>query len=661
MNTKYIFLCIILLLSGNVYGQNRWQMEPDGGLLWKIQGNQPHTDHIEMSGKHISVILTYGTDNNGMLVSNKLVIFPMLRTIPNDTHGHSMYTFGTDVSPVITINRRPATEKVKSFYMKGFVRSESDAGNDITITRSFFPSTEKALAIEEIIIHNGGNKAVTVDIEDFEKTNRSHKEKSVYDIYELKAQSLNAGIYEVNAGESVRCAVVYTGRKISAEENITVDIDSEWKKRKEFVDQMFRNIRFVSPDPVLNRMFDFAKIRAMESIYETKGGLVHGPGGSTYYAAIWANDQAEYANPFFAYTGYPVAIESAMVSWRWFAKWMNSEYKPIPSSIVAEGDSFWNGAGDRGDQAMIAYGASRFALALGDKEKAREIWPLIEWCLEYCKRKINSNGVVASDSDELENRFPSGEANLCTSSLYYDALISAIDLGKALTIPQKQINAYKKEAIDMHRNINSFFGANVQGCDTYRYYEGNDILRSWICVPLTVNIFERSKGTIDALFSPFLWSKDGLLTQAGDKTFWDRSTLYGLRGAFAAGATEKALPFFIDYSNRRLLGDHVPYAVEAWPEGNQRHLSAESALYCRVVTEGLFGFRPTGLNRFVIFPQLPDTWDEMALQNLIAFGGKSIDIQVTRVSGKIKAEISVNGKKIKTYTGKKGQPIEVVL
>ena len=36
-------------------------------------------------------------------------------------------------------------------------------------------------------------------------------------------------------------------------------------------------------------------------------------------------------------------------------------------------------------------------------------------------------------------------------------------------------------------------------------------------------------------------------------------------------------------------GEHVPYPVEAWPEGNQRHLSAESALYCRIFTEGLFG------------------------------------------------------------------------
>ena len=68
----------------------------------------------------------------------------------------------------------------------------------------------------------------------------------------------------------------------------------------------------------------------------------------------------------------------------------------------------WNGAGDRGDAAMIAYGAARYVLARGDKHEAEELWPLIEWCLEYCRRQLNEGGVVASDSDELEGRFPSG-------------------------------------------------------------------------------------------------------------------------------------------------------------------------------------------------------------------------------------------------------------
>jgi len=394
-----------------------------------------------------------------------------------------------------------------------------------------------------------------------------------------------------------------------------------------------------TPDTILNRAFAFAKIRAAESIYQTKEGPMHGPGGLSYYAAIWANDQAEYINPFFPYLGYNYGIESAVNAYRHFAKFINKEYKPIPSSIVAEGTDIWDGAGDRGDAAMIAYGAARFALSQGDKKNAGELWPLIEWCLEYNKRKLNKEGVVTSQSDELEGRFPSGKANLSTSSLYYDALISAAYLGKALEKEKKQIALYKSAAIALKKNINTYFGATVMGYNTYRYYEGNEKLRSWICIPLTVNIFDRKQGTIDALFSPELWTDDGLASQAGDKTFWDRSTLYALRGLFAAGDTKRGLKYLQYYSNRRLLGEHVPYPVEAYPEGNQRQLSAESGLYCRVYTEGLFGIRPVDLNAFTITPQLPGKWDFMQLKKVHGFQ-KEFDVEIKREGDKIRLKVS---------------------
>lgn len=343
---------------------------------------------------------------------------------------------------------------------------------------------------------------------------------------------------------------------------------------------------------------------------------MHGPGGGSFYAAIWANDQAEYANPFFPFLGNLAGNESAMNSFRHFARFMNTDYKPIPNSIIAEGIDFWNGAGDRGDMAMIAYGASRFALASGDKNNARELWPLIEWCLEYCRRKINNEGVVNSDSDELEGRFPAGDANLNTSSLYYDALVSAVMLGKELNIKHDLIESYSKQSKELENSIENYFGQTISGFETYKYYKGNDVLRAWICTPLTVDIFKRSKGTVDALFSDKLWTDDGLASVSGSTTFWDRATLYALRGVLAAGDTKRAMPFLTYYTNRRLLGEHVPYTVEAYPEGNQKHLSAESALYCRIITEGIFGIRPAGLSTFFVSPKLPEGWKSMALRNI---------------------------------------------
>ena len=259
------------------------------------------------------------------------------------------------------------------------------------------------------------------------------------------------------------------------------------------------------------------------------------------------------------------------------------------------------------------------------------MWPLVEWCLEYCRRRLTGDGVVASDSDELEGRFPAGDANLCTSSLYYDALLSAAMLGRELHKPARQLAAYERQAAALRKNIDRHFGGMVEGFETYRYYTGNDRLRAWICIPLTVGIDERKEATVEALFSPKLWTENGLLTRSGDKTFWDRSTLYALRGVYASGETEKATGYLSYYSGVRLLGDHVPYAIEAWPEGSQRHLSAESGLYCRILTEGVFGIRPTGFRSFTLTPRLPAAWDRMNLRNVRAFGS-AFDIEVRRAA-----------------------------
>ena len=120
-----------------------------------------------------------------------------------------------------------------------------------------------------------------------------------------------------------------------------------------------------------------------------------------------------------------------------------------------------------------------------------------------------------------------------------------------------------------------------------------------------MGIIDRKDETIKALLSPYLWTTNGILTQAGSETFWDRSTLYAFRGLFNSVATEKVIPYLAWYSSQRLLGAHVPCPVEALPEGNQRHLSAESGLYCRVITEGLLGFNPQFLMNLPLLPGYP--------------------------------------------------------
>lgn len=636
-------LVFCLLCSFSSQAGNRWTINPDGSISWIVKENVPHSDHIEMSGLKVSTVLRYGVEADGTFSLSRSVVWPMLRTIPNNTHASLTRRFAWNIPEMITVNGQTLSgEQVEKISLDGLMTVQSNfnlsRSNKLELTRIIFPSVVNPAVCEKYVLRNAGKNNLVIEIPESRSVIKTDASKGVDGSYRLIAQIIGQKAQTVKPGEEISFAAVFAGYK-SDENEIKFEIDKELKSRKELIAGYWDNLILETPDPVLNTMFAFAKIRGTESIYDTKGGLMHGPGGESYYAAIWANDQAEYIGPFFPYLGNETGNKASLNAYKLFAPFMNDRYEKIPSSIIAEGTDVWGGAGDRGDAAMVAYGATRYALARGCKEEAEELWPLIEWCLEYCHRNLNEGGVVASDADELEGRFPAGKANLCTSSLYYDALNSAIYLGKDLKKPSSQLAKYEKEAKALRKAIDGYFAGPVEGFDTYRYYEGNDVLRSWICIPLTVNIFERKDATIQALFSPRLWTEDGLLTQAGSETFWDRSTLYALRGVYAAGETEKATEYLKFYSTQRLLGDHVPYAIEAWPEGSQRHLSAESGLYCRIITEGMFGIRPTGLRSFTFTPRLPKEWNKMALRKIKAFHS-DFDIEVVRHGEKYKVKVS---------------------
>ncbi len=682
LKKKAFLLPLLLIVKLTVYSQqtilpeqkDRWSIQPDGSITWNINDRLPHSDHIEMSGEKVSLWIDYSVDSAGITRITREVVFPTFRVLPDETRSHIAYTFEDNELPRIYINNKRLRTDIsareqgsnlafvaKSINHHGIMRIQAEAGKSSTVTikRSLFPSADKPMAIERFVFTNTGNKPVTVSMEKLNRAVTTDTLRSKVAPHTVVMKTVKEGSRVLQPGRSTVFAISYFATN-HPEKPFPIDPDTEEKERAKRIDKILSPLQLETPDSILNTAFAFSKIRATESIFKTKRGYLHGPGGLEYYAAIWANDQAEYVSPYFAFSGDSIGALSAMNCYRLFASYMNPEYNPLPSSIVAEGDAVWQGAGDRGDQAMIAYGASRFALTNGKADSAKALWPLISWCLEYCRRHINVQGVVTSESDELEGRFPSGKANLSTNCLYYDALVSAAMLARQLHLPQKQIDDYTVQANTLKLYIEKYFGANVAGFDTYKYYETNNTLRAWICMPLAMGIYDRSKGTIAALFSPQLWTADGLATEAGEETFWDRSTLYALRGVLQAGETEKAMAFLHYYSRRRLLGEHVPYPVEAYPEGNQRHLSAENGLYCRIFIEGLFGMRPTGFNSFNCSPRLPENWKQMALRNIHAFGNV-FDLKITRRNREKILVTITKSNGTHTYTIRDGETVNVKL
>ncbi|MHC1748841.1 MAG: hypothetical protein AB9856_10880 [Cellulosilyticaceae bacterium] len=634
--------------------KNRWELTKHHGIIWDVEKdeNLPHTDHVEMSGKFVSLWVKYGIDEEGNLLLSQKVVWPTFRTIPNNTHASLVKAYKEALTPTILINEEVLSqEKPYAIYFDGILTIKSRYQQTAEITRTLFPTREHKCTIERICIKNIGNKALIIKVPE---TNYTDIERGTYGIYMLEVIGEEKDAVVVEVGETIVFGITFNGRKLR--ENLPcVDLEEEELKRRTYIEGIQNSLKLETPEPMFNQAFEFAKLRAAESVFETKCGLLHSPGGLAFYAAIWTNDEAEYAGPFFPFLGDSTSIEATLNCYRLYQNYMGPDYRRIPSSIISEGMDIWEGAGDRGDAAMYAYGASRFALAMGRGDIAKELWDPITWCLEYCRRKLTKDGVVASESDELEGRFETGSANLATSALTYGALRSAACLGKSIG-KLEEANNYDLRASKLYEAIEEYFGVTIEGYRTYRYYEGNDLLRSWICLPLAMGIMERKQETIKAIFSPNIWTMDGLLTQTGTDIFWDRATLYAFNGVFAAGEAEQGHHFFKQYTEKRLLGNHVPYAIENEYDNQGWQLSGESALYCRVFIEGIFGIIPTGLSAFTCMPNLPRTWDRIALRQIKAFEN-SFDLDVERHEDNYTIMVTKDDGTTSTYVTKIGEKI----
>ncbi len=636
----------------------RWALGDGMTTVWRVSSDArlPHHDFIEQGGLRCGQVVSYHLDEHRRLKMNRGVVWPSLRLIPNDTTGSLIQHYSAEAEPVVEVDGgKLGPMVVDQVLLDGTLTMVGHAGTDLAVTRCTFPSRECRCSIDRWTLHNTGSVTRTVTVKPL---SLSREVRSPYGTNHCEVRSTAPASTLLKPGEELSFSILFRAW-LNGEPLEVLDAKDEEAKRRSYVAAIHRDLRLETPVPEFDRAFAFCKLRVAEAINATRGGMMLAPGGLTYYAAVWCNDNVEYAGPFFPFLGDAYGNQASLDTYRLYRPFMKPDYRKIPSSIIAEGVDTWAGVGDRGDAAMYAYGCARFCLARGDKLVAEELWPGITWCLEYGRRQMTPEGVIASDTDELEGRLPSGKANLSTSALHYGGLRSAADLGRALG-HRSEARDYDRQADTLAKAIESHFGATVEGFATYRYHESNTVLRSWIGLPLCMGLMERRAGTIAALFSPRLWTPDGLATQAGDKVYWDRSTLYGFRAVFQGGETTVGLRYLEEYTRRRLLGDHVPYPVEVGPEGGQQHLSSESALYCRIFTEGLFGILPTGLDRFRCTPRLPDGWSHMALRSIRAFG-RNFDLRVERRDQKLRVIVDQSGRSVYDRTISPGASVNIVL
>ncbi len=568
-----------------------------------------HSDRIELGGEQVACVVTYGVQN-GEPYYKRQFAYPNMRIQPNNTHG--TYQPECDETP-ISFEEKEVFERVE---LDGVLSVFSHTG-ELKTVRRFFPSVELPVFYEQIELFNGGTKEVTPKWE----TLRKIELKLACEGYVLFERSCETPCRKIKAGERITLVFAYTARFANEER---ANEENPLEKRRARVEELTSQCDITTGNDTVDTMFAFAKLRAAEGLCKTFKGLIHNPGGLAYYAAIWCNDQCEYIAPWFAFTGDKKEAEAVENIYGWYYPYFNDAYLPIPSSIICGGTDNFGCAGDRGDAEMYLYGLSRVLLTQGrlpDKDQSKAL----EWCVEYIRRNLTADGIVYSDCDELENRISSG-VNLNTSSLAYGGLGNYAIILKRMGKEEEaeQISALQSA---LGEAIEKYFGGEITGYKTYHYHKGCKEIRAWNCLPVYMGITNRARDTLKSIDEK-LWTDGSCRSTEGEKILWDRSALYYLAALFREGERENAWEKLKEYCKIRLLGEHVPYAVEAYPEGGMRHLSGESGLFCRVFTDGLLNIR-FDENGYTVNPELPEELDSVSVKN-IYLNGKSENIDVKR-------------------------------
>lgn len=367
------------------------------------------------------------------------------------------------------------------------------------------------------------------------------------------------------------------------------------------------------PDGNLSIMIHFAKIRAQESIFKApKLGLVHSPGGDMFFCGVWCNDQAEYAAPALAFLGAPKsrAREAAINSVLALGKYFDYQSESIPYSVEIDGG--YVGRLDRGDAAMFAWGTSLLALTIADGDVTEKLFPLISFACGLLHNKLaqSRSGVIPSQSDELEGRFPTGEANLSTNCLAILAFETAAQVAVEANDPflrQEYISSARTLRLNAHR----YFACD--GEQKYAYYNGCPDARGWACLAALAGLPDGKEALKYCLSK--LWCDDGVLVSSSNTAVWDRTTLYAIRAAYRCGLVEIATEKLLQYSKRRFTqGPSVPFAVENTDSWAQ--LAAESALFVRVILEGLLGIEVLSNRRLLLAPRCPKLWPSYVVERV---------------------------------------------
>ena len=257
-----------MLSAVAVCGQ-RWQIAPDGrGIVWKVGSDIPHDDHIEMSGERMAFVLRWGVDSRGAFRQERSLVFPLLRTLPNNTHASLMYRMAADIPSLLGVNGLALQdERVGQVAIDGAleVRSRWGVGKMnvgsardmkpepvVEMTRTIFPSRTLPLMCERYTLRNVGAKPLTVSVPEFSQVVTTDPAKGVTGSYVVRGDIAGSGTFTLAAGDSLAFDAVFQAYP-GGGEPLHPDVAAEFAARMAFVRECIdANLVLETPDPVID-------------------------------------------------------------------------------------------------------------------------------------------------------------------------------------------------------------------------------------------------------------------------------------------------------------------------------------------------------------------------------------------------------------------------
>jgi hypothetical protein len=629
---------LILISLTATAAETFWMPDGDSRIVHTLDSDTPVV--LCMQGQQV-VMQTEVDADHGLSYLTRFF------EVPENRADRSRVTFQSTpgLLPRVIRNRRPWQPGLpESVAFDGRLILTYPEIDGLVATRTVFPSTTEPWVLEHWTLrHTGGGRA-NIRVYGTQLV-QAHDEEvdMVWTCEEVRDRSLKTG-------ETLDFAVTIHARPTD-QPDPAIDLQAAEAARCDLAEAAWSGPgRLETPEPRLDLAFALQKLHVLESPIETLRGRITHNGSLTYSPGVWANDPVEYSSPLFPFFGDATLNEASMNMYRiWLDHIRKNGLDPFPGSF--EHATLDLTQKYRGDDAMVLYGLSKFLLFLGDRAAAEEMWPLVEFSAKSVRQATREDGIVASKTDEMEGRYPTGDANLSTSSLAYGGYRLAADLGRSLGRTE-MAEDFDRRADGLRTAIEKYFGATVEGFDTYRYYDGNTTLRGWILLPLAMGITERREATLDAMVSPRLWPNrlqgGDILAESTRETEWGRETYYALRTLFLAGRTELGIDTTRRVVDAQILGPRGPY-----PDEDAIDMLCPGSLHPRAFIEGLFGIVPTGLDAFECSPWLPEGWPRMALRDLRAFGCVW-DLVVERAGDEIRVTITRDGETVLTHTAPQG-------